>query len=111
MANKTKTTKKTTTKKTTKVEKPVAEIKEEVKEVKKEVKEPTKKDNKLGVIITIGLIVFIVLSFLLPEPAPVETKKDSVLAWSEDIKSGMVVTVLGSSTCPHCQELKPVIKR
>lgn len=40
----------------------------------------------------------------------IQTATKTMQSWYEDVASGKsVVTILASSTCPHCQEYKPVI--
>ncbi len=63
-----------------------------------------------GALISALLWMFFGLSFLIntngePKPEPIK-----VADWYNDYESGeTIVTVLASSTCPHCQNLKPVI--
>ena len=120
MANK-KSTKKTTTKKKVvskkKIEEKELEVEEpeeekEVKEVKREeFKMPHKKSKFKGLIIAVVFVAaFVLLSLVLPTNGEKqENIKYSVSDWAEDVKEQTVVTVLASTTCPHCQEYKPVI--
>lgn len=69
---------------------------------------------KAAAFIGLGIWIFAIVSFYIPNNY--EPKKQAVEAnnnideWIMDTQNGeTVVTVLGSSTCPHCQEYKPVI--
>ncbi len=102
--------------------------KNEVKVVLEKALEP-KKDKKMSknmlttIIIAVVSILFIVLSFLIgakkdPEKEIVLQEMDvskaskTIQDWYNDLASGeTVVSVLASSTCPHCQELKPIITK
>lgn len=75
--------------------------------------------NKSNVIIfsVIGAIVlaFIAISFFkeTPEIEKVDESEaywEEIESWYDDVNNKKtVVTVIGSSTCPHCQEYKPII--
>ena len=102
--------------------------KNEVKVVLEKALEP-KKDKKMSknmlttIIIAVVSILFIVLSFLIsakkdPEKEIVLQEMDvskaskTIQDWYNDLASGeTVVSVLASSKCPHCQELKPIITK
>lgn len=62
-----------------------------------------------GALIATLVWLFVGLSFLINtngEPKEVKT----VSGWAEDLKNGeTLVTVVASSTCQHCQKLKPII--
>ena len=64
--------------------------------------------------IVIVTILFIVISFLIIAINTNDThyvKNPDVNSWYDDINSGkMVVTVIGLTTCQHCQAYKPIIK-
>ncbi len=108
MANKKKTVKKTTTKKVKKEE--VVEL-EEIKEEKPK-KETEKKCNfKTIAIVAVCILAFVGISLLLPSNGEKKEKNNTydVTQWLEDVQSKEVVTVIASTTCPHCQEYKPVI--
>lgn len=74
-----------------------------------------KKNYKL--LICIGLcVLFLSLTFMISKntinPNKIEIPKISVDEWiSETRKDQYIVTVIGSSTCPHCQEYKPIIAK
>ena len=89
----------------------VVEKEEVVEKVTK--KESSKKSNTTTLIlILVGVIAFIVVSFMLPsKEAKKPEKNPAVSEWAEKVKTGESITVLASSTCPHCQEYKPVINR
>ena len=74
-----------------------------------------KKNNiKTTLIIVIGLALFVGLSFLIKTngPGPKVEKEYIVSEWLEDSKGEEpVVTVIGMSTCGHCQSYKPVIEK
>lgn len=56
----------------------------------------------------IGFCIYAFALLIILNNIPKRTVKD----WYEDVKSNkQVVTVLGLTTCPHCQELKPVINK
>lgn len=119
MANKKNTKKKTTAKKKVAAAKKVVEKEielEEVEDIKeeKEVVKPKKastKSNKKGWLIAIVCVAaFFILSIVLPSNGSKEESK-TVKDWAEDVKTKTVVTVIGSTTCPHCQDYKPVIKK
>ena len=109
MANKnnTKTVKKATAKKVKVVEKEEKEV------VKVEEKKSSKKSNLLTLaLIGVGLVAFIVVSFLLPGKEiekKEKTEGPSVSEWVEKVKTEEVLTVIASTTCSHCQAYKPVI--
>ena len=112
MANKknTKTVKKTAPKKE------VEEKKKEVKEVEKvEEKKTSKKSNLVTLaIISVCLVAFIVGSFFLPGKEIEKKEKEegpSVTEWAEKVKTEEALTVIASTTCPHCQAYKPVITK
>lgn len=62
-----------------------------------------------GALIAALIWLFVGLSFLINTNG--EPKEDrSVSAWYNDFNNGeTLVTVLASSTCPHCKNLKPII--
>ena len=67
-----------------------------------------------GTIIGTGIWVFIALSFLISVngTGPSQEKEYSVADWIvETKKSEPVVTVIGMTSCGHCQAYKPVIER
>ena len=68
-----------------------------------------KKNKKLTIISVIAFIfLFSLLVFLLNNQNNVE--EADVNKWLKKAKTGTpIVTVIGSSTCSHCQEYKPVI--
>ena len=58
----------------------------------------------------IGLFVYLFLVIILGSNG-ISIENKTVDSWYNDITSGkQTVTVIGSSTCSHCQEYKPVIK-
>lgn len=71
-----------------------------------------------GTIIGAGLWIFIGLSIMISKNMPVkvvdpvneESTKFVSANWYNDTLENKVVTVIGSSTCPHCQEYKPIIE-
>lgn len=76
------------------------------------------KDNKAslktGTIIGFGIWLFAILSFLINVSNPVkpEERKYVVGDWLIDTeKEEPVVTILGLTTCGHCQSYKPVIEK
>ena len=67
-----------------------------------------------GTIIGTGIWVFIALSFLISVngTGPSQEKEYSVADWIvETKKSEPVVTVIGMTSCGHCQAYKPVIEK
>lgn len=75
-----------------------------------------KKNKNLYIILAIVVffIAFIVMSFMISDNINyVEPEKPVTFEeWhKETLKDQYVVTVLGSSTCPRCQEYKPVLKK
>ena len=67
-----------------------------------------------GTIVGTGIWVFIALSFLISVNGngPSQEKEYSVADWIvETKKSEPVVTVIGMTSCGHCQSYKPVIER
>ena len=87
---------------------------------------PSRKDSteatgsKKVLWIVLGCVLaFLVLSFVLPsttvkdtnETKTTENTNPSVSKWLEDSKKEKVVTIVASSTCPHCKEYRPVIER
>ena len=115
-----KSTKKTTSvtkKKVEEVEKIEDDFEEEVEE--KPSKKSKEKDtlNIKGILIVIVCIAaFVGISFLLPNGKKEEsgnetTSEYKVSDWSKDVKDKTVVTILASTTCPHCQAYKPVITK
>lgn len=67
-----------------------------------------------GTIVGTGIWVFIALSFLISVngTGPSQEKEYSVADWIvETKKSEPVVTVIGMTSCGHCQAYKPVIER
>lgn len=113
----TKKTKSVTKKKVEEVEKIEDDFEEEVEE--KPSKKSKEKDtlNIKGILIVIVCIAaFVGLSFLLPNGKKEEsgnetTSEYKVSDWSKDVKEKTVVTILASTTCPHCQAYKPVITK
>ena len=73
------------------------------------------KSNLLtGTIIGFGVWLFVALSFLISVNGPGQAKEKeySVADWIvETKKSEPVVTVIGMTSCGHCQAYKPVIER
>ena len=127
MANKKNTKSAKTTTKKTKVVAKKKEIKEEIEdfeeeldevEEKRESKKTTSKKSSLKtlIIVAVCILAFVGISFILPgDPVEKEneTEKEgpSLTEWSEVVKKDEVLTVIGSTTCPHCQEYKPVINK
>lgn len=79
-------------------------------------KKTSAKNILTGTIIGSGLWIFIGLSVMISgntntnKPVKVEQEAKFVASdWYNDTLASKVVTVIGSSTCPHCQEYKPVI--
>ncbi len=70
-----------------------------------------KKNIILTVSIVLGLILFFVVSFMISgntsKPVVVLPTIDDWLADTQT--STPVVTIIGSTSCPHCQSYKPVI--
>lgn len=67
-----------------------------------------------GTIVGTGIWVFIALSFLISVngTGPSQEKEYSVADWIvETKKSEPVVTVIGMTSCGHCQAYKPVIEK
>ena len=67
-----------------------------------------------GTIVGTGIWVFIALSFLITVngTGPSQEKEYSVADWIvETKKSEPVVTVIGMTSCGHCQAYKPVIEK
>ena len=124
MANK---AKKTTTKKKVEKVKKIEEVEEleeeeeeDYEEEKKERKEKKSSKDTLNIkpiIITIICIAaFVGLSFILPNGKGDNNKNETteeykVSEWVKDVKDKTVVTVLASTTCPHCQAYKPTITK
>lgn len=74
----------------------------------------TKSNLLTSTIIGFGIWLFVALSFLISVngPAKVEPKEYSVGEWLvETKKEEPVVTVIGLTTCGHCQSYKPVIEK
>ena len=73
------------------------------------------KSNLLtGTIVGFGIWLFVALSFLISVngPGKAQKKEYSVADWIvETKKSEPVVTVIGMTSCGHCQAYKPVIER
>ena len=74
-----------------------------------------KKKKVASSLLTSSIIGFCIYSIIL---LAVFNKTDdtigegSVSEWYQDVTSGKeIVTIIGSSGCPHCQEYKPVIKK
>lgn len=69
--------------------------------------------------IIIGVVAFFALSFMIPNNSggqqgnyELSTKDATVDEWLEDTKNDQyIVTVIGSTSCPHCQKYKPVISK
>ena len=79
----------------------------------KSMSKDTKSNLFTGTIIGFGLWLFVGLSFLIKvnEPPKVEPKEYKVSQWLVDTQEDeFVVTVIGMSTCGHCQKYKPVIE-
>lgn len=140
MANKknVKSTKKTTSnskkKEVKKVVKEVEEIEEledeelddeeEFEEIEEKEERPVKSSSeknapnyKAILIAVVCILLFACISFILPSGESNETTENetsqeySVSDWSKDVKEKTVVTVLASTTCPHCQAYKPTITK
>lgn len=63
-----------------------------------------------GLVVGFGVLLFLGLSFVLNSEADKKEEQQSVANWKIAVESGKpVVTVLGSSSCPHCQSYKPII--
>lgn len=86
------------------------------------VEETPKNKSNTGIIIVIIILILLIIAgvFYLVKnyyldndeedvPAEVVINGD-VAKWMKDVQSGTVVTVLGTTLCPHCKEYKPVIK-
>lgn len=119
MASKKNTKKKTTTKKKVAAKKEVVEKEIEVEEVEdikeeKEVVKPKKSSKqskgKGWLIAIVCVVAFFIISIILPSNGEKEESR-TVKDWADDVKTKTVVTVIGSTTCPHCQDYKPVIKK
>jgi thiol-disulfide isomerase/thioredoxin len=111
---------------TKKVEEKVTEISDNIEDSIEEVEEKvvSKKENKnkrlitiLGIVLAIGL--FVGLSFLIDASGKESENDDNdstgttadIESWYNKSTNGdEIVTVIASSTCPHCQEYKPVIE-
>ena len=105
-----------------KIKKEVEEVVEKVSTKVDEVKTTVgKKKNHTFTIVTLACVcVFFVLSFIIKSAEkPNELQEidltdlsKEVKTWYEDLAAGnTVVTVIASSECPHCKELKPVITK
>ena len=74
----------------------------------------TKSNLFTGTIIGFGLWLFVGLSFLIKvnEPVVVEPKEYTISQWLIDTEKQEepVVTVIGMTSCGHCQKYKPVIE-
>jgi thiol-disulfide isomerase/thioredoxin len=123
MANK---AKKTTTKKKVEKVKKIEEVEEleeeeeDYEEEKKERKEKKSSKDSLNIkpilITIICIAAFVGLSFILPNGKEENNKNETaeeykVSEWVKDVKDKTVVTVLASTTCPHCQAYKPTITK
>ena len=92
---------------------------EEEKPLKKKSTKEDSTDNKKVLWIVLACVAaFLVLSFILPANPSKDTngtvevtEGPKVSDWVNDSKTGKVVTVIASSTCPHCQEYRPVIEK
>ncbi len=121
--------KKNVKKVTNKIEKKVNEISDNIEDSIEVIEEKVvpKKENKnkklitiFGIVLAVGL--FIGLSFLIDvsgkNSESNENNENSSSGTTADIESWYnkstngdeIVTVIASSTCPHCQEYKPVIE-
>ena len=74
-----------------------------------------KKKKVASSLLTSSIIGFCIYAFTL---LAIFNKTDDTIGegtineWYQDVTSGKeVVTIIGSSGCPHCQEYKPVIKK
>lgn len=86
------------------------EYEDEYEEEKPNAKGQEKGSKKPLIIVLIGLIAFFIISLVLPGAStPKEAKESTLTDWLNDTASNTVVTVIASSTCPHCQEYRPVI--
>ena len=73
------------------------------------------KKLKITLIVIISVLAFYGLSYVISLKLPEEPKKEekvlSVTDWYNDtLTDEYIVTVVGSSTCPHCNEYQPVIE-
>ena len=74
----------------------------------------TKTNLLTGTIIGTAIWVFVGLSFMInvSNPAQKQNREYSISDWLVDIeKSEPVVTILGLTTCSHCQLYKPTIEK
>lgn len=68
------------------------------------------KKNKIPLLIGISIVVlFVLLGVLIKMDSSNGIEGKSVSDWIKDTKNEKVVTVLGLTTCSHCQEYKPKI--
>lgn len=74
-------------------------------------KKETAKKVGTATLISAVLCLFVAFSFLVKtNKEPSSEPLNSVATWVNDVNGDeSVVTVIASSTCPHCQNLKPVI--
>ena len=80
--------------------------------------------KKTLIIVVVAILAFFIISLVLPttsstvsknetetETGTSDYKNPSVSEWLSEAQKGTVVTVVASSTCPHCHEYRPVITR
>ncbi len=67
------------------------------------------KKNKNPIIISIVILLFVTFGILVRLNNSNDIENKTVEQWSKDIKNDVVVTVIGLTTCGHCQEYKPEI--
>lgn len=72
-------------------------------------KSKKKESDRILVASIIGFVIFLFVELVINSHNNI-TKEVTVENWYNDVTTGkQVVTVIGSTTCPHCQEYKPVI--
>jgi predicted bacteriocin transport accessory protein len=67
------------------------------------------KKNKMPIIIAIIVVIFALFIVLIKVNNSNDIEGKTVAEWAEDVKKEKVVTVIGLTTCTHCQEYKPQI--
>ena len=67
------------------------------------------KKNKMPIIIAIIVVIFALFIVLIKVNNSNDIEGKTVAEWAEDVKKEKVVTVIGLTTCAHCQEYKPQI--